>query len=245
MAGRKRLILLGAATFLLGALLMFPARVAVSWFVPDTVNLSGVTGTVWTGRAAQGAANGMYFTDLSWSFKPLSLLKARLAFDAAIRTSAGRIESYAAIGVTGAVTLKDLNGSLVLSAVHPAIQANGVDGTLMVQMEHLVFSDGLPSEATGVLSLGNLTTQAFGQDALGNFRANVTTDDNGIVALVEDAGAVIGIEGTVSLKNDRSYLFTGYVSPKPDTPAVIEQNLRFLGSADSDGRRQFRFEGSL
>jgi hypothetical protein len=100
-------------------------------------------------------------------------------------------------------------------------------------------------EATGVVTLGNLTTRAFGSDSLGNFRADVTTGDDGIIAVVEDAGAVIDLNGTASLNDDRSYLFLGNVRSTADTPPVIQQNLRFLGSADANGQRQFRFEGAL
>lgn len=242
---RKSLVAIGVATFVLCALLTFPARVAYLWIVPDDIRLSGITGSIWNGSAVEGSAADMYFSSLSWTFKPLSLFVGKLELDAKINTTAGPISASAGISFGGKTTLSDLVGSLTLAAVHPALQANRIDGLLSIQMQSLTLENGIPTAATGVITIGNLLAGMLSPEPLGNFRAEFTTRDDGIVGVVADAGAILVVAGTITLGRDRAYLFTGSVAANAETPPALNRNLQFLGSPDANGRRQFRFEGIL
>jgi hypothetical protein len=81
--------------------------------------------------------------------------------------------------------------------------------------------------------------------ALGDFRAQFVTNDGAISGTVEDLSGVLDVIGTISISPDRSYSLVGDVAARPGAPPSIEQQLRFLGSADERGFRQFRFEGQL
>jgi general secretion pathway protein N len=225
--------------------MFFPARIAYQWFVPEPVKLGGIGGSVWSGQAGEGLVAGIYFTDLKWSFKPLSLLTGHVAFDTSVTTTAGKISMATAVGITGNVSLTDFVGSLSLADIHPALRANRIEGSVNIQLQKLVLSDGWPTEAHGSVGIGNLVAGAIGPDTLGNFRADITTEDSGIVGKVKDTGAVLNVTGTLQLSEDRSYSLVGFVSANGETPAMINQNLRFLGTPDQNGQRQFRFEGSL
>jgi len=245
MISRKRTIVIGIVTFLIGTVLLFPARVAYRWFVPEPVKLSGIGGSIWNGRATAGMLAGVYFTNLRWTFKPLALLTGQVAFATSVNTAAGQISMGAGVGVTGNVSVTDLVASLSLATIHPALKANRIDGTVNIQLQMLKLKNGWPTEAEGSIGVGNLVAAAMGPEPLGNFRAEITTGENGIVGQVEDAGAVLDLTGTLQLADDRSYSLVGFVGANSETPASIDRNLRFLGSPDQNGMRQFRFEGSL
>ena len=55
-----RWLVLGVGAYLAFALVLFPADVAYRWLAPDTVRLSGVQGTVWSGRATLGSAGSEF-----------------------------------------------------------------------------------------------------------------------------------------------------------------------------------------
>lgn len=242
---RKWLIAIGVVTFLVGTVLLLPARVAYLWFVPVEIKLNGISGSLWSGKANAGLVEGIYFTNLDWSFKPLSLLVGQLAFDTSVNAAGGQISLRAGVGLSGKVSMSDIVASLSLAAIHPALRANRIDGMINIQMQSLVLINGWPAEAEGSIGIGNLVAAAAGPDPLGNFRVEITTGDSGIVGLVEDAGAVLDISGTLTLSDDRSYSLIGNVAPNNQTPVALGQNLRFLGTPDANGQRQFRFEGSL
>lgn len=242
---RKWLIAIGVVTFLVGTILLFPARAAYLWFVPEQIRINGISGSLWSGKASAGMVEGVYFTNLDWSFKPLSLLFGELAFDTSVNAAGGQISLRAGVGLSGKVSMSDIVASLSLAAIHPALRANRIDGMINIQMQSLVLKNGWPAEAEGSIGIGNLVAAAAGPDPLGNFRVEITTGDSGIVGLVEDAGAVLDISGTLTLSDDRSYSLIGNVAPNNQTPVALGQNLRFLGTPDANGQRQFRFEGSL
>lgn len=242
---RKRIIALGIATFVVGTILLFPARVAYQLFVPDPVKLSDITGSIWNGKASAGTVSGIYFTNLNWSFKPLSLLAGKLAADTSVNAAGGQISVGVAVSLSGSIALTDVIASLSLAALHPALRANRIEGTVNIQLQKLILENGWPVEASGNIGIGNLVAAAAGPDPLGNFRVEFTTGDNGVVGLVEDVGAVFDVSGTLQLLDDRSYSLVGDVAPNNDTPASLNRNLRFLGTPDQNGQRQFRFEGSL
>lgn len=245
MADRKLLVLVGIATFLIGACLKFPARVAYDWFAPNSLQLSGIDGSPWHGEAAAGTANDLYFTRLKWAFKPLALITGKLSFQISVDTSAGPISTSVGIGLGGTLSMSDLQGRLSLDALHPALHANRIDGILNIQLQSLVLQNGWPSEVNGRIDIGNLFAGALGSTPLGNFTAEFSTGDDGIVAEVEDAGAIFDVIGTIRLGDDRSYSLLGFVAENSKTPAAIKQNLRLLGSPDQNGQRQFRFEGEF
>jgi general secretion pathway protein N len=242
---RKRTIAIGIVTFLVATILLFPARVAYQWFVPDPVKLSGISGSVWNGKASAGLVSGVYFTDLDWSFRPLSLLAGQVAFSTSVNTGAGQVSMNAGIGMTGNVSLTDINANLTLAAIHPTLRANRIDGTIDIELKSLLLKNGWPAEAEGSIGVDNLIAAAAGPDPLGNFDVELTTQDGVIRGLVTNARAVLDVNGTLQLAEDRSYSLVGDVAPNSRTPEALNKNLRFLGTPDQNGQRQFRFEGAL
>ena len=76
---RKPLLLVavGAILLLLFLLMLWPARVAVGWLLPENVALSGLRGTVWQGTATQLNIDGHPIGALSWDARLFSLLGGR------------------------------------------------------------------------------------------------------------------------------------------------------------------------
>jgi general secretion pathway protein N len=245
MPGRKRLIAAGAAALLLGLVVLFPARVAYDWFAPSDVQLSGITGTVWGGRAAEGSAGGFYLGELRWRFRPWSLFLGKAAFSLTANPVSGSVETGVAVGVGGQVSLSSLSAQVPLRSLDKILTVRGMEGSLAVQFASVVLEDGLPVEADGTVVLSNLVIRALSQAPLGDYRAVFQTGDDGIGAQLEEVAGVIDIAGTVLLRPDRSYSITGQVGAKEGAPAAIGQQLQYLGSPDAQGRRPFRLEGEL
>jgi len=245
MNDRRKLAWTGIIIFLIGTVLMFPARVAYNWFVPESIRLNGVTGTIWNGMAAEGIADGFYFTNLHWVFEPLYMVRGVASIAVSADTAGGSVSTSAGVAIGGSLLLTDFVGSLPLASIHPALQQNRISGLLNIQLQKIKMQDGWPTLVIGSIGIGNLVAGAIGPEPLGNFRAEVSTENGIVRAVVEDAGAVLDVTGNIELGEGRAYSLVGFVSANKDTPPTINQNLRFLGSADANGQRPFRFEGSL
>ena len=241
----KRLILAGIATFVIGLIITFPARVAYQWFAPGELMLSGIDGSVWRGTAAQGSAGGVYLADLHWSFQPLALLAGKLEFASSSKLASGFFDANVAVGVDGRVTLSDVADALTLDTLATVLPLTGIEGDLSVQFEELIVENGLPVAATGTLNIANLVSRYLSPTRLGDYRAEFQTQDDGILGSVEAISGVLELGGTIKLDRDRNYEFVGKVAAKPTAPANIAQQLQLLGSPDAQGKREFRIEGQL
>ncbi len=241
----KRFIVAGLLTFLLVLLVTFPARVAYKWLVPAEVRLSGISGSIWNGNAAEGIAGGAYVRDLTWRFQPASLLKGQLAFLAGANPGSGTMNARVAVGFGGALSMSELNGSVPLDLVHQAFQQNGIRGDVILQFATLTVKNGLPVEADGSVTVADFFAPVLSASRIGDFRADFQTTNEGISGVVQDLSGVLDVEGTIELMPDRSYVFVGKVAPTAETPPSITNQLRFLGSPNERGQRPFRFEGQL
>ncbi len=245
MLTKKRLIAAGLATFIVGVVLTLPARVPYSWFSSPDFQLSGVSGTVWRGQAAEGSAAGIYLLDLQWSFQPLSILRGQLAYRVEANSTLGTIRSVVGMGLGGAVNLENFASTFSLQEFRDLFQLQGFDGMLQADFESIVLENGFPTAATGSVRLLNLLAPQLSPLAIGDYRAEFTSNADGILGSVEDDGGVLDVAGTILLGLDRSYSFVGSVAALPEAPPGLTNQLRFLGSPDARGYRDFRIEGRL
>ena len=245
MPSRIRLAVTGACVFVAGIVLLFPARVAYEWFAPETVRLSGITGTVWSGSAVEGSFDGFYAGTLRWHFRPAALFTGKIGYAVAGEPAGGLLESNVAISPEGSLHLGDLRAGLPLAALGNAAAAAGAEGGLDVQFESLVLDDGWPVRATGAADVRGLTIPVLSSAPLGDYHAEFETVDGVVTGRFEDASGVLDLDGTLELQPDRRYVLSGRVRATNAAPPGLVQQLRFLGSPDAQGMRTFRFEGRL
>lgn len=238
--------MLGLLTFLVGALLFFPARVAYHWFAPADVQLSGMHGSVWHGGASEGSVRGIYLRELQWQIRPASLLRASLAYAIKSKLAAGFVETDLALSASGNIVLTALSASLPLSELQSVSGIPGLQGALSAEFSELRIADGLPIGAAGRIRIARLTVPFVFRDALGDFVAEIQTRDGGIVASLEDVAAVFDLAGSLQLSGDRSFQLLGQIGITANTPASLRQFLgASLGAADARGQHEFRLEGTL
>jgi len=241
----KRFVISGVIVFLLVLVVTFPARVAYRWLAPPDLQLSGISGSVWNGTAAEGLAAGAYVRNISWRLKPMALLTGKLAFTTSADPASGSMKADVAMGLGGSLALTNLTGTVSLDLVHNAFQQGGISGDVSLNFSNLVLENGLPVAATGSVTVANFFARDLSAGVLGDYRAEFQTSGQSISASVDDVAGVLDIDGVITINPDRTYSLVGEVAARPGAPPSIEQQLRFLGSPDARGMRPFRFEGQL
>jgi general secretion pathway protein N len=243
---RKGLILAGVATFFVGLVISFPARVAYQWFAPPNLKLSGISGSIWRGSATQGDADGVYLTDLRWSFRPLAMLTGQLEFATSGKPASGFLNADVGLGLGGRITLSDLTGAVSLTTLTGLFPLAGIEGEVSLQFEKLVIKDGMPVDAIGSAAVANLILRYLSPITLGDYRAEFQSGEDGIVGSVESESGLLELAGsTIKLGTSGEYEIAGRIRAKPATPVVIARQLQFLGTPDADGFREFLFPGRL
>ncbi len=240
-----RLAAAGVVTFLLGLIILFPARVAYEMFVPDGVAVSGLSGSIWRGSARELSAGGIYVRDIEWRVKPLALLGGRFAVAVEAAPSGGFVEADVSLGLGGSIRMTDLNASLSLNSLSDLVGMGALSGTANARFERLEFEDNFPVNANGSVELANVFAAVVAREPIGGYLAEFQSADGVITASVEDTDGVFDIAGQLQLTPDRNYLFLGLVAPKDTTPARQREQMRFLGSPNERGQYELRLEGQL
>lgn len=245
MQRRTRLVATGGAVFLAGLVLLFPARVAYEWFAPETVRLSGISGTVWSGSAAEGTFGGFYAGNLDWRFRPAALFTGKAGYAVSADPAGGSLEANVGIAPGGSVHLTDLRARLPLAALGDVAAATGAEGRVDLQFDALVMDDDWPVRAAGAADLREFVIPALSPAPLGDYHAVFETANDGVTGRFEDVSGMLDLTGTLELRPDRTYVLSGRVRATNTAPSGLVQQLRFLGQPDANGMRSFRFEGEL
>ncbi len=241
----KRYIIAGALVFLVVLVTTFPARIAYNWFAPPEVVLTGVEGSVWSGRADEALTAGAYFRDLTWTLRPKALFSGNLAFDVSAKPANGMFAATIMLGLNRSLNLINLTGSVPLDLVHQAFQQQGIRGDLSMDFTQLEIENGMPIEVDGNVIVANFYEPSLSANTIGDFRIDFRSDNGIIIGKIDDLAGILDVNGEITLSPNRSYSVICNVSAKPNAPPSIDQGLRLLGTADERGFRPFRFEGAL
>lgn len=243
--GRKSVVAIGVATFVIGLLVMFPARVAYQWVQVPGVSVSGISGTLWSGTASEASINNAYMRDVSWQNEPLQLLGARLGYAVSASPPSGFLQANVSVSIGGATEVSDLRAALPLSWLSNGIGLSQLEGTANLSFERFELEDGLPIAADGEVQVNNLRSTLLGPDTLGNYSAKFFTQADQVSASIEDLDAIVDLAGVLQISRDRTFVFEGKVKSTAETPQNLRQQLqRFYPPNDRD-QHEIRLEGTL
>ena len=240
-------IALGAGTYLAFVIALLPADAAYRWLAPDDVRLSGVQGTLWSGRAALGSAGSLGFHNIQWDVHLWSILLARPGGRIETGLGDGFLQAEVRIGA-GGITISDASASCSLSAFASVLPIAGIRGQVSLQLAELVLRDGWPAAASGQLRLGQLTVPSLvggGPILLGNFNVTLSGTD-GLQGTFEDQGGPLQVRGSADLTSAGDYEIRGLVQARPEADAALRRGIELVtGEPNDAGMRPFNFSGSL
>lgn len=201
------------------------------------LSLSGVSGSLWSGRAA--SAQTFIFGQkvdlgaLQWQLKPWSLLTLSACVDLESQLANGHI----CHGVAGYTTVrKALVDQLPVRLFNPpGIQ---LGGTGSATLQHAVIArDGSLKELQG-----NVTWQQAGVNVgtgwfnLGSFAADVTGNGaGGVRAQLQDLEGDFVVAVEAEFTQGKPLIANGLVTPKPSAPQELKDALSAFAEQQDDG----------
>jgi general secretion pathway protein N len=171
----------------------------------NTLALSGVTGTAWSGQARMSSIeidNQHYSLGaLQWQLRPMTLLTLRPCADVDARLEGQQIEGRACAGLSGRLDVTDASIDAPASLVQAGVPVP-VQGQLSANLQTLKMKNQKLSELRGNLSWTNARVQVEGTWAsLGSFAAEATYDpeQDALVADVFELDGPIDLDAEVRL----------------------------------------------
>lgn len=248
MTRRGLLVTAGVAAFLTFMIAMVPATVLTRWLPPGVV-VTGLDGTIWSGRATSVSLQGRELGAASWSCRPWPLLMLEWSCSVGLQPSGGQVSALLAGDFNSdEIEARDLSGNLPITYLEDIATPAGWTGRLDLDVVQARIAGGLPREAEGRLFVRELKAPGPDGALLGDFELAIGEGAVGTGTLtgrLSDLGGPLRVRGTIELKPEGSYLVTGEVAPGPGAGPAIFDTLDFLGPPDASGRRPFTIEGTL
>ena len=223
-----------------------PAGILARW-LPEGVEASGWTGTIWSGSVAAIAIAGHPAGKLTWSCHPWRLLHLEWSCQLQFDPPQGAASAEFTARPDGTLSFTRIEGRLPLAPLAPDLAA-GWTGWLEPDLLRIEIRDRWPEAASGSLFIRDLTGGRGAATALGDFELVVGPGSVGTGSLsgrLRDLGGPLRLRATLELKRDRSWQLSGEVAPGPGASPTLFDGMAWLGPPDPAGRRSFTVEGHL
>ncbi|PPE73156.1 hypothetical protein C3942_15165 [Solimonas fluminis] len=248
----RSLLLIGLGFLAVALLVQAPAASVYAWLKPKDrplpVELFGLEGRLVDGRVAGVVRNGSTLvSDLRWQLQPAQLLLGRVGLALQSTRDPVLLDGKLSVSPLGTLRLAGLraNGGLRPVAAAAGFPFVPLDGQLGLDIRQLRMAKGRLLQAEGTVDLQGLAW-ALGQPTpLGDFRAEVTTEDGHIVAQLSSVSGPLELSGEARLAPDQSYELDLRARAKPGAPPMLPNLLMQMGPPDAQGFHRLRRQGLL
>ena len=236
--------LLGIGSFLVFTLWSFPAAIGFTIMAPDQVAGFGVSGSLWNGQAQLINIKGFRIQQAHWHVNPFPIVVGRIAGNATARWASGFIEADYSFGLSGDVSIRELQAAFNLSQLDAQINVPGISGEASIQIEKLDWVKGWVSQVIGRGEVRNLSAElipAGTKQALGSYELlysqTAISDTSPLTGTLRDTGGPLELNGTLMLKPPAAYEFAALIKPRPSATTALTNGIAFL-PLGADGARQ-------
>ncbi|MEP6483477.1 MAG: type II secretion system protein N [Rudaea sp.] len=218
-------------------------------FVEDrmgAVKLSGLTGTIWQGRASSAQVFGQELGALTWELHPQPLLQRVVA--AQVSLDGGAIAATADVQrrIDGTIELNAGTFHFPASLAAPALDIPSLNllGDIEGKLDHARLQGVLLSDASGSMRWKNAAVSGAAQAQLGDLEATfASATDGSIKGTAHDLGGPLQLDGTFNVSAG-SFDVDAHLAAR-DNNAQVADALRYIGQPDADGTSHLIIHGQL
>jgi general secretion pathway protein N len=244
----KRALWISLLGFLAFAAVLL-ARLPADWIVPSGPRApfacAALEGTLWSGTCSGLMLQGRPFGEFSWELRPLTLLRGRLGAHLTLSAPAVQAAADADVGLGGTVTARNVRADLTLDPKLLPGMPPQLHGQAHLDLSLVRVKGGALTELKGTIEAHDLEDRAGSVTPLGSYAVRFAGGDGEPVGQIRDLGGPLSLQGTLRLPRQGGYDLEGTVATRPEASPELISNLRFLGSPDASGRRQFTMTGTF
>ena len=243
---RLRWWLAGLAAYLFFLLATFPAAYPLAWWqkrMPD-VQLSKISGSVWSGAARELTFQGQPWGALEWHVDWRALFTGHLGYRLRLRASDTDLQGRAA-GNRDNLLLQDVRGHLPINRLEGflPLPAGSLSGNLEVDLSRALLVKMRPVLADGTATFTDAALSWPQNVSLGSYQIKVSSQDKkGIHGIFIDTSGPLAVQGTVDLTPSGHYQVNGTLMSRDPNNATLTNMLGYL-PVDGTGHHLFNFKG--
>ena len=235
---RGRIAALAVGLFVILSIVRVPAALVVS-VLPPTVELAGVSGTVWSGQTANLTVSlgdqRLALGQTSWQINPLTLLTGNAI---KLTTDWGRQRAQVTldVGFDGSVTLTDSSLILDVGWLRRVIPLY-VAGVIDADIERMTVSSSAVNDVSGRLVWTDAAWRANGGDILlGTYAVDMSTLADGVLGEVITLKGALTVTGDIRIKGSEYELSLDLTGPAVRNEA-FQQSIALIATPSGAGYR--------
>ena len=243
-------LLLGLAAYLVFLLASFPATHVIGRLtLPQQIQISDVSGTIWNGQANSVRYDGLPINDVKWQLSFLPLLWGQLDLD----LRAGNVRDTASISVNGPVSLSIADPNKLetqnLTVFVPAdlvvnhlplpfpVQAKG---RIKVDIHQLTFNQQCETLTGKGQWLKAEVPGSRGPIQLGNFEATLGCQEGATLLTISEPN-LFGLSAVLRIPADFDFTIDGQFKPDASLPRDVHTAAKFFGEPNAQGYYTINF----
>lgn len=224
------------------ALLLFVVGNAPAWvmarFLPEAVQLSALSGSIWQGSAARGTLwiNGraLSFGSLSWQIAPFSLLTLQPKIAIISGWGGQKMRSTIVFDGIESIVVTDFQAQIEIGFIRQLLPLY-VGGQVSLDFAELHLKGGVPQSGTGRIQWRDAAwTAASGDVALGHYNIVVSGNGSGLRGAVETVSGPLEVEGDLQWVENRYAVDLALSGPATENSGLAEA-LQFLAQPSPNG----------
>lgn len=247
-----RYIFIGIAFYISFLFITLPANTVYAYwkeYLADEipVTLTGLEGSIWSGRANSATLFEQKVQPLEWSFHPLSLLLGKLEVQWTLSVPDGQANGTSGMSLFNGFFLEDVDAQLPAKVIgsFANVEALNPAGTVIINMRDFASDGQNITRANGTISWRNAAVTLFQPMELGNYEVEISQDGDIINGVLKDKGGPIEANGQLSLTVEGDYEFNGVLAVRDTGRQDLRQGLQSLGKPDRDGKIKIFRKGNL
>lgn len=245
---KKHYILIAVVAYFFLLIATIPAKPVIDQINTHTsLNIQGVSGTLWQGKAYLVTVNNdTTLKNSSWSVSSWKLLIGQLAADVETHLLGNDIKSEIGATLLGSYFINQLNARIDAKDVAQlaAIPLAQLSGPMSIDIEHASWSKGELPSATGVIDWNNAEVTVADTVSLGKVTITMIEADQ-LYADIKNQGGDISIAGNARLEPEANYAVDITLTPTAATNNNIKQSLVMFAKQQPGGIYLFKNSGSL
>jgi general secretion pathway protein N len=243
-----RLAALGAGAYLLILVATFPAAYVSGMLHRKgaELTLNGVSGSVFSGQAAQLVYQQMDLGPVHWQLRPLALLLGRFEYRLELSSPANHGSLRIGKSLTGRTHVRDVDLELQPDRLinHYSPVSLHTSGTAHLDFETFNPQSDFSGTVNGRLVLRDAVLLEPTNLVLGTLKVDVVTENGELVGQITDGGE-LGVRGDMALSATYAYRVMLLFKPGNDVSADTLQALEFIAQRQPNGDYRIDMSGQL
>ncbi|SQH74354.1 General secretion pathway protein N [Shewanella benthica] len=244
-------IIIGVCIYLVFLLALLPASVVVKLVpLPNDINLSGVSGSIWSGSIESVTIQNRQLEQVQWQLSPWALLLGQAEIDLVIgnRGSAVNGKGLFIFSMSGI----DAEGLRFEAPISFLLGNNRLPFRTKIGGDISLFIDRLEQGApwcerlNGKLFINSVGVKnQFGDYPLGDIELGLSCVDGNVKVKSDETMNQLGFSGTLVLQAEKVVQLSAKIKETSSQPEDLKKALAFLGKKDSQGYYPISYQGRI